>query len=621
MKLSYKRYFFTRARIYARIKNCVKGRIQNVSKKDFLPTSCLLPLTSSLLPLASYLLPLTSSLLLLTSCSTIDDREQTEHEGDPVAVDLAFTVTESHKSSRMTAAVVQEQGQAYRGITVRQIVPFAVTGKITVDDNPKRELIISNGEKPVEGRPYYYYSECSFMQGVNAFLSYGRATITSENKAVNGSLVETFPLAMTPKDIRFSLESISTQEAHATATSLANYMTTIANAQGNSVAWKNAPSAVLKLVYQNFINQTGSTSDGEMLPGSATNVKKYAQALKSVLQPMTLTGDDDAIRTAIITAIDSYNTAWDGFPASIGLPDGAAVIHWNAANNRFEPQLTHTELADINGIDRFAYPSELYYYGNSRINTSNIDDRKSVYTDTDWSNVLAQYEYPNSEVRRSTKAVAIIDPLQYGVAHLQIILKKTNSSELLDAKGTSVSVGSNYFPLTGIIVGGQIPVGFDFSPNTAYPVYSEADAKFIYDSQVKTNGTSENEFFYLSATTDATKATNTLVLQSYDHKKVPVVLEFINNSDKDFVGIDGIVYQGTKFYLVGEVDPDEASSDPRTEIRDRVFTQDYTTTLNMKVTSLEKAYNVVPNLLSPRLEMGIEVLLKWASTTPEEIVL
>lgn len=557
--------------------------------------------------------------LLLAGCTS---EELQQDQNDSVVVDLAFAVTSSSKpSTRMTSNIVQGEGQPYRGITMTGIVPFAVSGKITVNDTPKRFFIVGDGEKPVDERSYYYYSKCSIMQGVNAFLSYGRAQTASSDKAVNGSLTETFPADMNPKDIRFSLESIY-PSIHSKAEGLAYYMTKIANAKGNNISWKDAPDATLRVIYMNFVNLTESSSNGEMLPGSAANVKATTQALKTILTQLTLDNADDvAIRSAIIAAIDSYDTSWDGFPASIGLPDGAAVIHWNAANNRFEPQITHTELADINGIDRFAYPTELYYYGNSRINTSNIDDRKSVYTDRNWSEVLAQYEYSNSTVRSSTKAVAIIDPLQYGVAHLQIMLKKTNSSELLDAKGTSVSVGTDNFPLTGIIVGGQLPVGFDFSPNTSYSIYSEADAKFIYDPLVKTNGTAENEYFYLSASADATKVTNTLVLQSYDHKKVPVVLEFTNNSGVDFKGLNGIVYRGTKFYLVGEVDPEEFSSDPRTEIRDRVFTQDYTTTLNMKVTSLAKAYNVVPNLLSPRLELGIELVPKWASTTPEEILL
>ena len=550
---------------------------------------------------------------LLLTAGCIDDELQ-QNQNDDVVADLAFAVTRSSKpSTRMTSAVVQDAGQPYRGITIRQIVPFAVTGKITVNDLPKRFFIVSDGEKPVNDRPYYYYNDCSIMRGVNAFLSYGRATQASTDKHINGCLVETFPAGMEPKDIRFSLESIYST-IHPNAEGLADYMTKIAKAEGNGISWKNAPDATMRLMYVNFVYQIGASSSGEILPGSATDIKAYTQALKNNLNALTLTNADDiAIRTAIINKIETeYNNTWDNFPASIGLPDGAIVIRWNG--EEFVPQLTYTSFADINGIDRFAYPAELYYYGNSRIKTSNIDNRRGAYTDREWSDVLADYEYDNASVNGNTQAVAIKDPLQYGVAHLQIVLKMTGTSELEDARGINVPVGdtnSPNFPLTGIIVGGQLPVGFDFSPNTSYPVYSEGDVKFIYDNQLPT--------LYLSSSADATEVTNTLVLQSYDHQKVPVLLEFINNSGVDFKGQDGIVYQGTKFYLAGEVDPADGTGGDTSAVG-RVFTQDHTTTLNMKVTSLAKAYNVVPNLLAPRLELGIQ-LIRWTSTTPEEIVL
>ena len=547
---------------------------------------------------------------LFLTAGCIDDELQ-QNQNDDVVADLAFAVTRSSKpSTRMTSAIVQDAGQPYRGITIRQIVPFAVSGKITVNDLPKRFFIVSDGEKPVNDRPYYYYNDCSIMRGVNAFLSYGRATQASSDKHINGCLVETFPAGMEPKDIRFSLESIY-PTIHQNAEELASYMTKIAKAEGNGISWKNAPDATMRLMYMNFVYQIGASSSGEILPGSATDIKAYTQALKIDLNALTLTNADDiAIRTAIINKIETeYNNSWDNFPASIGLPDGAIVIRWDG--EKFVPQLTYTSFADINGIDRFAYPAELYYYGNSRIKTSNIDNRRGAYTDREWSDVLADYEYDNASVNGNTQAVAIKDPLQYGVAHLQIALKKTDTSVLEDARGINVPVGDTNFPLTGIIVGGQLPVGFDFSPNTSYPVYSEGDVKFIYDNQLPT--------LYLSSSADATEVTNTLVLQSYDHQKVPVLLEFINNSGVDFKGQDGIVYQGTKFYLAGEVDPADGTGGDTSAVG-RVFTQDHTTTLNMKVTSLAKAYNVVPNLLSPRLELGIQLVL-WTSTTPEEIVL
>lgn len=552
-------------------------------------------------------------MILFTGCSKDDELQQETEK--PVVADITFTVSETTRSmTRMSAEVVQEEGQAYRGIDMRNIVivPFATAGKVTVSDMPKA-FKIGDGEKPVDSRAYYYYDNCVLMSGVNAFLCYGRAPKASDDKHVNGSLVETFPADMAPRDIRFSLESISNLTAHATATALANYMTAIATAKGNDIEWKDADetNATLGVMYLNFLNKTEKGSGGgEPLPGSAANIKASTRALKSALNNLSLSDPTDvAIREAVISAIDNYDDAWDGFPASIGLPDGAAVIRWSGT--AFEPQLSTTTVADINGIDRYAYPPELYYYGNSRIYTSTIDKRKEKYTDRAWTSILTDYEYTDGVVSPNTRSVAIKDPLQYGVAHVQIKLIKTDNA-LADADDTNITVEDTSFPLTGILIGGQLPVGYDFTPTTSYPTYSEADMKFIYDNQLPT--------LYLSSSANAGQLTNTLVLQSYDNKKVPVALEFINNSGVDFKGLNGIVQNQTKFYLVGEIDPVVFKDDDRTEIRDRVFTQDYTTTLNMKVISLENAYNVIPNLLSPRLEMGIELEPKWVATTPDEII-
>lgn len=561
-----------------------------------------------------------SAMLLMMGCSTDDVVQQQEENKKPVAVDLALAVSDAaHSTTRMSEADVQATDN-YRGISLSQIVPFHKHGKITVDDNPTWYQISDEQSEYKRTDKFYLYQHCLIMEGAASFLTYGRAPRGERTKAANGSIIETFPLGLAPKDIRFSLEAISAPVVHSTATALANYMTAIATAKGNGIFWKDAPSETLKVTFLNFVNQTEATNGGEVLSGSAANVKAYAQELKRVLNNLTLYGDDAAIRTAIIEKIELYNNDWDGFPASIGLPDGAAVIRWNGTN--FAPLTSYTSLADINGINRFAYPAEIYYYGNSRIATSNLDDRVAVYEDASnqtWSDVLAEYEYDNGDVSQNTRSIAIKDPMQYGVARLQVQLLNTSES-LIDAKGNAVLVQEKHsFPMTGIIVGGQLPVGFDFTPMTTYPVYSESDLMYIYDSQVKTSGTSGDEYFYLSTSVNP-KMTNTLVLQSYDNKKVHVALEFINNSNKDFAGLDGVILRGTKFYLVAEIDPETKADDPNVELRNRVFTQDYTTILKMRVTGLAKAYNVVPNLLSPRLELGIELVPMWAPTTPEEVI-
>ena len=199
---------------------------------------------------------------------------------------------------------------------------------------PLKERLVGNGEKPVDARAYYYYDKCSLMQGVASFLSYGRAPqVTPENKAANGSIVETFPANMAPKDVRFSLESISNKVVHDKANGLAHYMTQIATATGNSKAWKDAPSNTLKVMFLNFTNQVEMSLGGNTLPGSTANIKAYTQALKTTLNDLSLTGDDAAIRTAIIAEIDEDASKlepagdWGNFPAW----QRSQIHHWQTS--------------------------------------------------------------------------------------------------------------------------------------------------------------------------------------------------------------------------------------------------------------------------------------------------
>ena len=557
------------------------------------------------------------SLAVLTVSGCAADGEQSLQTGGSVVADLAFAIsTHSKPVTRQSAAIVQDAGQTFRGLSGVRLIPFGVQGKIGIDDRPLAFLVTGDGEKPVVSRTYYYWDKRPLMNGVASFLSYGRAPAVS--KAAGGSIVESFPLTMAPADIRFSLESIADRKVYAIAADIAAYLTAIATAKTAEVTWATTDNKALHSIYMNFINRTvGSNPAGELMAGSAATVRAHALMLKANLQSLSLSDQVDIdLRTAIIGQIDAWYTTWNGFPGSIGLPDGAAAVRWTG--EKFEPQISTTSVADINGIDRFAYPAEVYYYGNSRINTSAEDDRKAFYTDTDWTDVLSHFENAEGVVHGSTTAVAIREPLQYGVARMQIKLKKTDGTTLKDAKGTDVPVGTANFPLTGILVGGQLPVGFDFSPVTASPAFSELEAKVLYDREVKT---STGEYLCLRSDRDATELTNTLVLQSYDHKKVPVVLEFENRSGITFQCLTGMVYDGTRFYLAGEIDPEEFKDDDRLDIRDRVFTQDYTTTVNMKVSSLEKAYNAVPNLLGPRLELGVELITDWIQATPDEILL
>ena len=155
-------------------------------------------------------------------------------------------------------------------------------------------------------------------------------------------------------------------------------------------------------------------------------------------------------------------------------------------------------------------------------------------------------------------------------------------------------------------------MGFDFTPVNNH----DLNVRFVYDSHVNTNTNTNTGYYYLS-TTEQSHPVHTLLLQSYDGEDVTFALEFQNDSNTDFTGVDGIkIYKGTKFYLVGEFRLDDAIGTDKT----RVFTQDQTTTATMTINGLARAYNVLPNLLAPQLELGVTVTTSWTGSTPTTVI-
>lgn len=588
--------------------------------------------------------------LLFASCANDDVPQQTANQ--PVPVDFALTVTKAASSgfSGITRMASDYTEGAEYNIRLQRVVPFTVTDATVSEPIRFSDICTSNSignfKQPRTAYPFFT-SSSELSQGTNAILAYASSN-TNASLWQKGVLDATFN-DYQPANISFRLRTIQsasdylgTEQVKTLPEQLADYLTDIANTsiigEGENIkTWKATMNDDLKLLFKNFTNQL-SDEVGEVLPGSSANVKAWVIELwKQVNSLTSLVGDDASIRDAIKAKIEEKlavnvspydwksetKTAWDNFPATNHLPDGAAVVRWDGV--KFVPETQTTTIADINNLERFTYPAEIYYYGNSVTWVSNeklsdnfsTKDKWKKSDNTDETAVLSGFT--QGPVASNTKTVAMFDPLEYGVGQLKVQLQQAASS-LQDSQNTAITVGTDKFKLTGIIVGGQLPVGFDFRPETIYPVYSEADMRFIYDSQVNTNGTNTDEPFYLSSSAiDATKYAQTLVLQSYTGRSLKLVLEFENNSGQDFYGYNGTVYRGTKFYLVGEVEPKSDNDKPNAS--DRVFTQDYVTTVNVTVTSLAKAYNVLPNLMSPRLEMGLELTPKWVQAETTDVIL
>ena len=611
------------------------------------------------------LMPVLAIAQALSSCSTIDGPD----DNSPVEASLAFTVSSAAgATTRMADVVVQEQGngRSYRGLGDVYMIPFAITGEtVNTSDHPSR-LFENATQTPYlktagDYGGFYLYNSFTIMRGINAFLVYGKASTSNmtvpsgvTSKAYFGSLQvpESDLLYPDLTTLRFSPDPIyKGTDAPTAASILAGYLSNIANTPG----WSTTTDETLKLLYKVF---TGQENDGNVMvmAGASVNVMALANSLYALMSQLTFTGSEATIQTGILNRIKSYTadgltltnnnltgTEWrltavkvngEDYPSSLDLPDGAAALRWEKISETeygFIPQTVTTTLANVNNINRFCYPPELFYYANSRINTTNSEESKSEYygSSNDWDDVIGHYEYENGTVSGNTKGIAIRKPLEYAVGRLKMTLQELAVDKLNDDAGKAIPVknASNNpsFPLTGIIICNQHPVGYDFKPVLVNGAVTHSDDHFIYDSQVGTDCCLRQA---TTATLQEIPIPSTLVLQTYGDEtvsgeEVVIALEFRNDSGEDFRGKSGIIYQGTKFYLMGVITPVDgtANSNVPADVLKRVFTRDYVTTVSTKVESLANAYNVLPNILGGRLELGVELTPNWIQAETTNVIL
>lgn len=560
------------------------------------------------------------AVLLTAGCANDDE---ITGNGEPVSVELAYAFPSSYfgNVTRQASEVITSETDPRPPYYMR-IIPM--------ENNDPSQAVIG-WESPVEkdnpASQFYRSRYCSLDIGVNGFRVYGNVRsltppVDVDTKMYNGSLIETFPSSITEvsdveEGISFALEPIyksadysATNGIPAGAQALADCLTAIATKN----SFHESTDATVKGFFDKF------TNDGNHLPGSAVSVRKWIDIFIS-----SIPEEPGELLAAVKSEAENQRNAIASliYPRDINLPDGAAVLRWNKNTNRFEPQINTTTLDNINSIARFAYPAPLYYFVASDIKTSEervdfatiYDEVTTNSTKTAWTQVVENPKLDKTSVSANTKAVALTKPVQFAVAQLKVNLK-AYTTPLKDAKNEDVAVGTESFPLKGIVVCDQRPVDYRFEPQQVEQgAVSDANVLFIYDNQVVSGS-------HLTYQSDWLDGCNTLVLQSLKNEDVNIILEFENNSGKDFTCLDGVVYQGTRFYMIGKVEASLFNSpDPNvnSENRDQVFTKDYITTVNMTVSSLARAYNVPPNLLSPNLEIGVETTPQWEGTTPTVI--
>ena len=631
--------------------------------------------------------------LLFAGCSTLDDEPDPSIQDIGVvrtALNISIPTSYNGPVTKMTDAITQAQTTpVFRGINEITLIPFDVafnnkgTDTPFDDDRIKKtstrigvnvDLRSNNSNSPLtsvnnsittlnnNGNNSQLYVDVELHTGTRSFLFYGKATdenatATATAKQINGVLNAAGLSADTPGDIQFSLESIYVS-ADDMADNLADFLTQIGTATYDAGGVATSCWEGLTELYTKFKQiQTGSSANVQAAVQdlyetlvSLANVGTAAEQLSAGKLKAAIDGLENADGTKYISSVSSenvltFNTTLLGdvtdakqcYPSNIGLPDGAAVVKWYDADQEFKVETGDNSGANVNNYAKIAdyvYPPSLYYRANSDILTSPVSKKTAYEEKTTWPLVLKEYSstFAAGVVESSTSSIAIRDQIEYAVGRFDVQVKALTTS-LEDSKGKSVVLNATSIPVTGILIGGQKTVDFEFKPTIA-----GADDQTIYDNQAPEG------MYLLNATPD--KTFRTLVLETKEQSEdvitppsgdpsdepVRFAIEFRNNTGSDFTGLDGIVPDGCKFYLIGELRVSTVKGDDRRKyvynrIKDdgtyelvttttpitQVFLQDYVTELLASVKSLKKAYNVIPDLRTPKLELGLSIDMNWQS--------
>ncbi len=557
-----------------------------------------------------------AAVLLLAGCSADGDMPTRGVTGGDTPLQLALSLGTPVGATRMSGDVVQEDGTAFRGINDIVLVPFretTITGASEMAGEfiglgrliKPTEQMVSNSLPVMTARNTALYTDVYLPVKTQGFLFYGKATQParqSGDAVYNychryGRLNRNWKDRSYTKasDLSFSLEGINSAPDTEKARALADYMTTIANASIGTSSWGGYDHH--KELYSLWQEFTGNKA------GSSLSVQALLQDLYNRLKAYT----SDNLALSIIDAIEAgadideqgvltLKDHLSGYPSEIGLPDGVAYMEWDDGQGKFVDRPNNSNLGyQIANLSDYVYPPCLYYYVNSSILVSDEKQQDKYDGSNDWETIKQNYHI--GAVDSDTKSVAIASPVQYGVGRFDVTVK-CNNAGLDDYNEASVTVPSDGFPVTAVLIGGQRYVDWKFEQADARKLDS-----IIYDNQISIAAKAGVQ----------SEATHTLVLETAADESLKIAIELENNTGRSFTGYDGqMVYAGSKFYLVGQLNPETGK---------KVFEQDKKTVANLVIKDLKNAYNVIPDLRAPHLELGVSVLSSWSSAGAVDVPL
>ena len=548
------------------------------------------------------------------------------YDGSSVKAQFSINIPANMgKSGRMSAGQAQQNNEAFLGMRKINLFPLVMTNTIN-DVNvaaQKRSTAaptlgdIAGGTSGWDNASIHakVYKDVQFNLGTNYALFYAEGThAATENCGLTPSYASTgSPIG----SIKFSLDAPYTANDEA-QTYLVEVLTNIAQ----ELATQGATYAGLKTLEETF--KAKVNGEYKIIAGSSNNILAmaanlyasckrgvtedataaagYTAVMNKVKDYFTVSGED--VVNGFKTDATGYKTGADNYPNVCKVPDGSVAVQFVEASNAFVSATYNMGAAynnwSITEPDTYRKPSSLYYFVQTPVKTRDTEWlNDNLAGKSAWNDVVS--EYSGTKVTASTRSMILEKPVQFGVAALETNVV-ASSSTLQDEKGDNKTI-TGKLNITGIIIGGQKNVDWKFQP-TGTNEYAVYDKNFCYNAA----GAATNPVLN---TTDMTQKNYTLLLETTAGTAVNVAIEFENNMD-DFYGKDHmLIAKGTKFYLLAKLDPAAAAGVTDTPGKNTVFLQDCLTTAKFTVTSLKNAYNIIPDLRSPKLEFGLSVDLEW----------
>ncbi len=539
----------------------------------------------------------------LASCSSKDEVPANvvyDNNGTAgVKPEFVISIPRTVIATRMTGDVTQNNGNVaqFRGLDNIRLISFAsepTTSSTKLTDILRLSSISQLNNTPNQN--YKVYADQFVPVGTKNFLFYAKAVdntaetnIESTDDKFHFGILKYKGLTdadfKTPNDIEFSLERINEssdrQAGNLVGQALVKLITDLANTTVSGVAapndkWKTTTNPTLAPLYKAFIGvTTGSSNSIAIILSKIYNALKHVPSDDSAFklaQSMKAQIEAACTETPISGSPVKLNSTYAGYPANIGLPDGAARVRWNVTGltpDIFVDITANYSLGNKVPITNYVYPAALWYYANSPLKASNDIKSKEYEAAGTWSGVITSvYNGADDEVQDNTQSVAMVNQAQYGVGRVETKITMPTGT-FYDGNGKLVDV-TNGYTLKGFLLGGQCTAGFDFA--------SKGDENYtIYDREMA------NSSIIAKPNTTTATANQTLALETKGNQVIYCALELINNGE-DFMGADGIIPAGGTFYLTAKLDPSTAANkDEFAADQLKVVMQDHVTSLTITI--------------------------------------